>query len=112
MTVAKEMINRFTTEMADEIVPPVVEIPEETKDTVDSENKDTVDKVDEIVKVEADAEKKEPEKEKESESIVTVEVTDLKAEIAKLQGDLEQAKAKGDSKVELDQANTLLKVKK
>lgn len=77
---------------ADEVVvTPVVEVktPAET----------VVDIVPPVVE-----EVKEPEK-------VTDEIAGLKADLAKLQGDLAQALAKGDGKGELDQVNALMKVK-
>lgn len=92
----------------EEPTPPVDVTPEETKEeTTESGTKDTKDeKPEEPVKEETKEEDK-PEEKQESE-----DVAGLKAEIAKLQGELEQAKANGDSKVELDQVNTLLKVQK
>lgn len=98
---------KVTPEVVETETPPVDVKPEDTKD--ETTNSDTKDNKPEEVKEE---EVKEPEKEEEPEKQDSDEVVGLKAEIAKLQGELEQAKTSNDSKVALDQANTLLSVQK
>lgn len=128
--IVKEILNQFNTEMAEDITPPV-DNPEDkgtedNKDNANSDNKDKPeDKKEEPPKEEPkEEEKKEPEKEpekkdekpedkkEEPENNNDEKVAGLEAEIERLKGELAKAQANGDSKVALDQANTLLNVQK
>lgn len=102
---------KTTSEVVEKETPPVDVKPEDTKDeTTNSDTKDS--KPEDVKEPTKEEEIKEPEKEEEPEKKESDEVTGLKAEIVKLQGELEQAKTSNDSKVALDQANTLLSVQK
>ncbi|GAB6153729.1 hypothetical protein JCM17380_24790 [Desulfosporosinus burensis] len=94
--------------------------PEKKEDNTDTtseekqeEKKEPPKEEDKKEEPEKEEEKKEPEKKEEQpDKKDDEEIIGLRAELEKLQGELEQVKAKGDSSAELAQVNALLTVQK
>lgn len=109
---------KSTPEVVETQTPPVEEVkPEDKKD--EATNSDIKDTPEEKVEAPKEEEKKETEKEpekepenKEPENNNDDKIAGLEAEIERLKGELEQTKTNDNSKVLLDQANTLLSVQK
>ncbi|HID0815705.1 hypothetical protein [Clostridium botulinum] len=100
---------KSTPEVVEEQNPPVKNIPEDNKETANSDLKDNnKESIKEPTKEDTKEPEKEPEKKEEPENKDNEKVTGLEAEIERLKGELKQAKAKNDSKVALDQVNTFL----
>lgn len=100
---------KSTPEVVEEQTPPVNGNPEDNKETTNSDLKNNI-KEPEIEPTKEP--EKEPEKKEEPENKENEKVTGLETEIERLKNELKQAKAKDDSKVALDQANTLLNEQK
>lgn len=100
---------KSTPEVVEEQTPPVNDTPEDNKETTNSDLKDNNKELETEPTKEPE---KEPEKKEEPENKENEKVTGLEAEIERLKGELKQVKAKDDSKVALDQVNTLLNEQK